>query len=85
MRKICLITGASTGIGAATARMAAKRGYYDLILTYNSDQAGAEAVAADAQAEGAQTLVCRTDVAEPAQISDLFARLTPGSDALMRW
>ena len=48
-RPLCLITGASTGIGAACATLAAAQGY-NLILTYNSDAAGVARVAADCEA-----------------------------------
>lgn len=70
-RKICLITGASAGIGAATARLAAARGY-DLALTYNSDPKGAETVAESARAAGARVLVHQADVANPDDITALF-------------
>lgn len=71
-RPICLITGASAGIGAATATLAAQRGY-DVVITYNSDRAGAGRVASEAEAAGARTLVVQADVADPKQIADLYA------------
>ncbi len=74
MRPVCLITGASTGIGAACARLAALRGY-DLALTYNTDAKGAEAVAQAAGEAGAQTLVMQADVADPAAIDALYAQI----------
>ena len=73
-RPICLITGASAGIGAATATLAAQRGY-DVVINYNSDRAGADRVAAQAEAAGARTLVVQADVADPAQIARLYAEV----------
>lgn len=74
MRPICLITGASGGIGAACARLAAERGF-DLMLSYNSDAAGAKAVAAACREAGARAELHCADVADPAQIDALFDTL----------
>lgn len=71
-RPVLLITGASAGIGAATARLAATRGW-DLAIHYNRDRAGAEAVARDAEASGARTTLLQADMADPAAIPALFA------------
>jgi NAD(P)-dependent dehydrogenase (short-subunit alcohol dehydrogenase family) len=49
---VLLVTGGSRGIGAATARLAAARGW-DVAINYTRDAAAAEAVAADVRAPAA--------------------------------
>lgn len=72
MKPVMLITGASAGIGAAAARIAATRGY-NLALNYRSDDSGAASVAADCEAAGAQVLLCKGDVSDPAAIAQIYA------------
>ncbi len=74
MRRVLLVTGASAGIGAATARLAATRDY-DLVLNYNSDHAGAETVAEAARNAGARTLICQADVGDPDQITRMYHQI----------
>lgn len=71
---VILITGGSRGVGAATARLAAARGY-DVAISYVSDQAAALAVANDVKAAGRRTLAVRADSAEPEQVAALFAAI----------
>ncbi|MEH6644146.1 SDR family oxidoreductase [Sulfitobacter sp.] len=71
-RPLCLITGASAGIGAACARLAAARGY-DLVLTYNSDRIGAQSVADACATLGAKAQIIQADVADPQAIERIFA------------
>lgn len=77
MRKTLLITGASAGIGAATARLAAASGY-DLALNFHSNPTGAEAVAKDATQAGARVILCPGDVADPDGIAAIFAQVDAG-------
>ena len=71
MKKVILITGASCGIGAATARLAAARGYA-VCVNYLKNRAAAEALVADIEATGGQAIALGADVAEEAQVVELF-------------
>ena len=51
--KVVLITGASTGIGAAAARAFAREGSR-LVIHYNASRQAAEGVAADVKTAGAE-------------------------------
>ena len=64
-RKIAIVTGSATGVGAATALALAARGY-DLLINYSKSVAEAEAAAAACRDAGADTLLMRGDVAEDA-------------------
>ncbi|RYE40233.1 MAG: SDR family oxidoreductase [Hyphomicrobiales bacterium] len=69
---IVIITGASRGIGAATALQVAKRGM-GVIVTYNSHAAGAEAIVRSIEAEGGKAVSLELNVAKVATFP-AFAR-----------
>jgi NAD(P)-dependent dehydrogenase (short-subunit alcohol dehydrogenase family) len=71
---LILITGGSRGVGAATARLAAARGY-DVAISYVSREADAQAVMADVEAAGRRGLAVRADNADPEQVAQLFAAI----------
>ena len=74
MNPTLLITGGSRGIGAATARLAAAQGW-DVAVNYTQDAVAAEAVAADVRALGRRALVLQADVADHAQVLEMFATI----------
>ncbi|MBK0414402.1 SDR family oxidoreductase [Chromobacterium haemolyticum] len=69
--KVVLITGASRGIGAATARLAAVEGWR-VAVNYRLDQTGAEAVVAELRQAGADAEAFCADVSLEADIVGLF-------------
>lgn len=73
-RKIMLITGGSRGIGAATAVLAATRGY-DVGVNYRSDKAAAESVASAVRAAGGKAVTLQADVADESQVMTMFGEL----------
>ncbi len=72
--KTLLITGGSRGIGAATARLAAHRGW-DVAVNFTRDAAAAEAVAADVRAAGQRALVLQGDVGLESDVLAMFAAI----------
>ena len=72
MRPLVLVTGGGRGIGAATARLAAARGW-DVALNYARDAAAAQALADELRAGGAEAAAFQADVADEAQVAALFA------------
>lgn len=71
MEKVIVITGASRGIGAATARLAAARGYA-VCVNYLRNRAAADAVVAEIEFRGGQAIAVAADVAVEAEVVDLF-------------
>ena len=71
---LVLITGASRGIGAATARLAAAQGW-DVAINYARDENAAEAVADAVRTAGRRALTLCADVADEGQVRAMFATL----------
>lgn len=68
------ITGGRRGIGAATVRLAARRGY-DVAFSYLSNDAAAEDLSAAIEMEGRGAIAVRADSADPAEVSRMFDRV----------
>ncbi len=80
-RRVALVTGAASGIGAAVCRALAGPGVAIGVHTRrNRDRA--ETVAAEARARGAEALVLLGDLAEPATAEALINAMTARHDRL---
>ena len=80
-----LITGASRGIGAATARLFAQQGW-NVAINYHKSEAAALALAGELAALGVRTVALCADVSDPAQAAKLVERTVAelgGLDALV--
>ena len=71
MSKVLLITGASRGIGAETARLAAARGY-SLCLNYQHSEAAANELLESLTAGGHQAILFQANVAEESEVEAMY-------------
>ena len=76
--RVAIVTGSSSGVGAATARLLASQGCH-VVINYNANADGAEAVAADCRKAGAGTEVLKANVAKDEDCRAL------AEAALKRW
>jgi len=71
MNQVIVITGASRGIGAATARLAAARGYA-VCVNFRKNQTAADAIVDDIQSKGGQAVAVAADISLEADVVRLF-------------
>jgi NAD(P)-dependent dehydrogenase (short-subunit alcohol dehydrogenase family) len=71
MERVAIVTGGSRGIGAATARLAAARGYA-VCVNYVRNREADDAVVADCRRTGTKAVAVQADVAVEADVVRLF-------------
>ncbi len=74
MDKVLLVTGGGRGIGAATALLAAQRGYA-VAVNYTSNSLAADEVVRQIRAGGGTAMAVRADVADEAQVLAMFQQV----------
>jgi 3-oxoacyl-[acyl-carrier protein] reductase len=74
MARVAVITGASRGIGAATAVVLAKRGYR-VVVNYRASSRQAEEVVATITAAGGEAVAIKADVTVPDDVTAMIAEI----------
>ena len=74
MQKVMLVTGGSRGIGAATARLAARRGYA-VCINYVQNRSAALGVVEAITHEKGQAIALAADVSKEAEVTRLFSAI----------
>ncbi len=74
MDKVLLVTGGGRGIGAATALLAAQRGYA-VAVNYTSNSLAADEVVRQIRAGGGTAMAVQADVADEAQVLAMFGQV----------
>jgi NAD(P)-dependent dehydrogenase (short-subunit alcohol dehydrogenase family) len=74
MNPVLLVTGASRGIGAATALLAAQQGWA-VAVNYTANSLAADEVVRRIRAGGGTAMAVQADVADEAQVLAMFARV----------
>lgn len=77
-KKVALVTGSGTGVGAATALGLTRLGY-NLVINYAKSESEAMATEAACRAAGADTLLFKADVSDDQACKDMVAA------ALSKW
>jgi 3-oxoacyl-[acyl-carrier protein] reductase len=75
---VSIVTGSSSGVGAATVRLLAAQGSH-VVVNYSKSAPAAERVAEECRVLGAEVLVCQADVSNDADCRKLV------DEAVARW
>jgi NAD(P)-dependent dehydrogenase (short-subunit alcohol dehydrogenase family) len=71
VERVLLITGGGRGIGAATARLAAQRGY-SVCVNYKTSEGHAKQIVAEIEAGGGRALAVKADISSDEDVARMF-------------
>lgn len=72
--RVAFVTGASRGIGAATAKLLAEEGAH-VVVSFNTNKSGALRTAATVRDSGRSAWLCQMDVTSPEAVSEAISKL----------
>lgn len=75
MKKNVLVTGASHGIGRATAALFAEKGY-NVAINYNSSPEAAQSLVDELTAKGCNVIAVKANVAKRAEVEEMFTQIS---------
>lgn len=75
MKKNVLVTGASHGIGRATAALFAEKGY-NVAINYNSSPEAAQSLVDELTAKGCDVMAVKANVAKREEVEEMFAEIS---------
>jgi len=80
-KNIALITGASRGIGAATAKLLAQKDLH-IVINFRSNKKSAQDVASNIIKNGGSAQIIQADISQEHEITELFAQIDKIDGAL---
>ena len=82
--EVAIVTGASRGIGAATARLLGARGYR-VCVNYRTEPEPARELCAEIEAGGGRAIAVYADVSRADEVAEMFATVDRELGPLTAW